>query len=66
MSLGVDTFADDPISRFRLDPADFDRLGARLRDLATPTVFVMEGGYATAELGDNMLRVLAAHGPVSG
>ncbi|MDW3221187.1 MAG: histone deacetylase family protein [Acidimicrobiales bacterium] len=61
VSLGVDTFIRDPISRFRLTADDFDRLGARLRDLATPTVFVMEGGYATDELGDNIRRVLTAY-----
>jgi acetoin utilization deacetylase AcuC-like enzyme len=61
VSLGVDTFHDDPISQFTLGTADFDRLGARLRDLATPAVFVLEGGYATDALGDHIRRVLTGY-----
>ncbi|HOM12871.1 MAG TPA: histone deacetylase family protein [Rubrivivax sp.] len=58
VSLGLDTFAGDPISSFALQAADFGPLGARLRRLDCPTVFVLEGGYAAAELGDNAARVL--------
>lgn len=58
VSLGLDTFEGDPISRFSLKASDFDRLGARLAALGLPTVFVLEGGYAAAELGDNTQQVL--------
>ena len=60
MSLGVDTYAGDPISAFALTQADFATLGKRLAELALPTVLVQEGGYAVAELGDNVAAVLAA------
>ena len=60
MSLGVDIFEGDPISQFRLDAAAFPRLGARLAALGLPTVLVQEGGYAVAEIGDNVVGVLAA------
>lgn len=60
VSLGVDIFEGDPISQFRLDAAAFPRLGARLAALGLPTVLVQEGGYAVAEIGDNVVGVLAA------
>ena len=58
VSLGLDTFEGDPISRFALASADFLRLGQRLERLGLPTVFVLEGGYAAAELGTNAVNVL--------
>ena len=58
VSLGLDTFAGDPISSFQLQPGDFTRLGARLQRLSCPTVFVLEGGYAAAELGLNAANVV--------
>lgn len=58
VSLGLDTFAGDPISTFQLQADDFTRLGARLKRLARPTLFVLEGGYAARELGDNAARVI--------
>lgn len=58
VSLGLDAFEGDPISRFALTSADFTRLGKRLAMLGLPTVFVLEGGYAAAELGTNAVNVL--------
>ena len=58
VSLGLDTFADDPISTFALQSADFTCLGARLARLGLPTIFVLEGGYAAAELGVNAANVM--------
>lgn len=58
VSLGLDTYHGDPISRFRLDTADFPRLGARLRRAGRPTLFVLEGGYAVEALGRNAVGVL--------
>lgn len=60
VSLGLDTFEGDPISKFRLRSSDFARLGQRIAGLGLPTVFVLEGGYATAELGRNAVAVLDA------
>ena len=59
ISLGVDTFEGDPISRFHLRTPEFQRLGQRLATLGLPTVFVLEGGYAVAEIGDNVAAVLS-------
>ena len=58
VSLGVDTFKEDPISFFRLESNDFRSYGARLARLGLPTLFVMEGGYAVAEVGVNTVNVL--------
>ena len=58
VSLGVDTFKDDPISRFRLDNDDYLRLGERIAALGLPTLFVMEGGYAVDDIGVNTVNVL--------
>jgi acetoin utilization deacetylase AcuC-like enzyme len=67
VSLGLDTFEGDPISHFKLSTHDFHRLGQRIARLGRPTVFILEGGYATDRLGANALAVLdgfeeAAHG----
>lgn len=58
VSLGLDTFGGDPIGGFGLQQGEFARLGARLRRLGLPTAFVLEGGYASAELGHNACHVL--------
>lgn len=58
VSLGVDTFLGDPISSFRLTSEDFRTYGIRLERLKLPTLFVMEGGYAVAEIGLNTVNVL--------
>ena len=58
VSLGCDTYKNDPISRFLLDTPDFPELGAALAGLALPTLFVMEGGYAVDALGTNVVGVL--------
>lgn len=59
--LGVDTFEGDPISGFRLKSADYLHLGEDIARAAAgrPTVFVFEGGYAVAEVGVNVVNVLA-------
>ena len=59
VSLGVDTYKGDPISNFKLDHDDFSRLGEQIGGLGKPTLFVMEGGYAVAEIGLNTVNVLA-------
>ncbi|PKO40832.1 MAG: acetylpolyamine amidohydrolase [Betaproteobacteria bacterium HGW-Betaproteobacteria-3] len=58
VSLGLDAFAGDPISTFQLEAADFLRLGQRLAAARLPVIFVLEGGYAAAELGVNAVNVL--------
>ena len=58
VSLGVDTFEQDPISRFRLVSEDYRRMGERIAGLGCPTLFVLEGGYAVAAVGVNVVNVL--------
>lgn len=62
VSLGLDTFAGDPISKFKLQSDDFTRLGERIAKLSLPTIFILEGGYAAAELGVNAVNVLDGFG----
>lgn len=59
VSLGVDTYKGDPISKFLLDHEHFISMGARIAAAGRPTLFVMEGGYAVAEIGINAVNVLA-------
>ena len=59
VSLGVDTFAGDPISFFKLQSADFMRYGEMIGACRIPTLFVLEGGYAVAEVGVNVVNVLS-------
>lgn len=60
--LGVDTFEGDPISRFGLRSADYVEVGRLLARAGLPTVFTMEGGYAVAEVGVNVVNVLDGFG----
>ena len=58
VSLGVDTYIDDPISKFRLESDDFLTVGERIASLGLPMLFVLEGGYAVADIGTNVANVL--------
>ena len=59
VSLGLDTFINDPISKFTLQSTDFLEIGNRIEKLKQPTVWVLEGGYAVNELGENTANVLS-------
>jgi len=58
VSLGVDTYKNDPISKFRLESEHFMVIGRMTANLMKPVLFVMEGGYAVAEIGVNAVNVL--------
>ncbi|HWU25679.1 MAG TPA: histone deacetylase family protein [Rhizomicrobium sp.] len=58
VSLGLDTFAQDPISFFRLQSEDYLRLGAAVAKIRQPTLFVFEGGYHLESLAENTTNVL--------
>jgi len=60
LSLGVDTFAQDPISGFKLHSDDYLRMGERIARLGLPTAIVFEGGYAVEAVGVNAANVLQA------
>jgi acetoin utilization deacetylase AcuC-like enzyme len=58
VSLGVDTFKEDPISFFKLDSDDYLTYGERIGKMGLPTLFCMEGGYAVEQVGINTVNVL--------
>jgi len=58
ISLGVDTFENDPISFFKLKSDDFLTVGRDIAAAGLPTLFVMEGGYDVDEIGVNAVNVL--------
>jgi acetoin utilization deacetylase AcuC-like enzyme len=57
-SFGADTYANDPISYFKIETPDYARLGERIAGLGLPILVVMEGGYAVDALGDNVRAFL--------
>ncbi len=59
VSLGVDTYDDDPLGTFGLTTLDFTKVANELSLLDLPTVIVQEGGYADAARGDNVAAFLA-------
>ena len=58
VSLGVDIYENDPQSFFSIASDDFTEIGRWIAQLNLPTVFIMEGGYAVADLGMNVAKVL--------
>tara|TARA_B110000503_G_scaffold59936_1_gene95407 strand:- start:2599 stop:3636 length:1038 start_codon:yes stop_codon:yes gene_type:complete len=58
VSLGVDTFENDPISFFKLKSDDFTNMGETIATMGLSTLFIMEGGYAVEEIGTNTVNVL--------
>lgn len=58
LSLGVDTYEQDPISSFRFTTEDYCRLGETIAQLQKPTLIVLEGGYALEAIGQNVVNVL--------
>ncbi|MEM1154813.1 MAG: histone deacetylase family protein, partial [Pseudomonadota bacterium] len=61
ISLGVDTFENDPISFFKLTSKDFISVGEMIAELDIPSLFVMEGGYDVEEVGINVVNVLRGY-----
>ena len=57
VSLGVDTSALDPLGDFELTLDGFAAVGKTLADYGKPVLFVQEGGYDTATMGE-AVRVL--------
>ena len=58
ISLGVDTYENDPISFFKLKSDDYFDVGRIISNLNLPTLFVMEGGYFIDEIGINTVNIL--------
>jgi acetoin utilization deacetylase AcuC-like enzyme len=59
ISVGFDTFEDDPLGFFNVTREGYTQIGRRLAEMGLPTLFIQEGGYdvaAHAELGDFLVR----------
>lgn len=59
VSFGADTHQDDPIGGFSLTTKYFTKMAKSIAKLNLPTVIVMEGGYNTSKLGENVVAFLA-------
>lgn len=66
VSLGVDSYIRDPVGGFALESDDFLTIGSDIAALGLPTLFVMEGGYAIAELGVNTANVITGFSQARG
>lgn len=51
VSLGFDTYKDDPIGTFKLDDGSYHKLGSLISALNLPVLYVQEGGYCVDALG---------------
>jgi acetoin utilization deacetylase AcuC-like enzyme len=58
VSLGVDTYYNDPISDLALTADGYERCGRLVADLGVPTVVLLEGGYDIDAIGENVRRWL--------
>lgn len=59
VSLGVDTYERDPISRFALRTPDYAQIAQAIAACGWPTVILMEGGYAVDALAANVESFLS-------
>jgi acetoin utilization deacetylase AcuC-like enzyme len=62
ISLGVDTYENDPISDLALTKDAYHAMGRLLAGLEVPTLVVQEGGYDQEELGMNVRSFLRGIG----
>ncbi len=58
VSLGLDSYEQDPISLFKLKSDNYTTMGSLIAELGLPTQFIFEGGYAVDALGTNTANVL--------
>jgi acetoin utilization deacetylase AcuC-like enzyme len=58
VSLGVDTYHNDPISDLGVTTDGFHRQGSLIAELGRPTVVLQEGGYDVDAIGDNVRNFL--------
>jgi acetoin utilization deacetylase AcuC-like enzyme len=58
VALGLDTFADDPTTRFGLQTTDYFEMGELVSALGLPVLTVLEGGYAVDSIGRNAVEFL--------
>jgi acetoin utilization deacetylase AcuC-like enzyme len=53
VSLGFDTYRDDPLGDFQVTTDGYHEMGRRVAALGRRLVIVQEGGYFRPALGDN-------------
>lgn len=53
VSLGFDTYGQDPIADFALTTDVYHQIGRRVADVDRPTLILQEGGYFVPKLGEN-------------
>src|SRR5207249_12079755 len=58
VSLGLDTYREDPICDFALTTAAYEPMGRAAASVGSPLVVVQEGGYFLPDLGRNVLEFL--------
>lgn len=46
VSLGFDTYINDPLAMLKLEIDDYQKIGSMIKDLNLPTFFILEGGYS--------------------
>jgi acetoin utilization deacetylase AcuC-like enzyme len=62
VSLGFDTYRDDPIGTFRLTTGVYHEIGSRVAALGRRLVILQEGGYHRPTLGENVRAWLRGAG----
>ena len=58
VALGLDAHENDPFHGFKVTTPGFAKIAAAIAGLDLPTVIVQEGGYLSADLGDNLTSFL--------
>ena len=58
VALGLDTFAGDPTTYFKITTEDFLRMGQAIGALQLSTLVVLEGGYSVDWIGRNTVNFL--------
>ena len=58
ISLGFDTYINDPIGGFKLRTPYYGKAAATINTLNIPTVIIQEGGYDLEALGKNLVSFL--------
>lgn len=58
ISLGFDTYKDDPIGGFKLTTDYYQKMAQAINELNLPTLIIQEGGYDIKSLGKNVASFL--------
>lgn len=61
ISLGFDTYKDDPIGTFKLTTDYYQIMAQTINKLNLPTIIIQEGGYDLSALGQNVVSFLKGY-----